>query len=183
MPLLDFAYQGLKDEPEEDRKVLDYFLSAGMEFLIAWSGSKNHSLYSLRVGLAGAVTKNATTKEKIEGHYMRITRGMHSAAGVTGQAIVAEVQKNYCKEWRDDLRAVRAVLSKKRMMLRQALPKKFTASLDGNGLFAMLPLEKSEVAALKKEHVFMPDDGRINIAGIPEGRIEEFAKKVARITD
>jgi aspartate/tyrosine/aromatic aminotransferase len=43
----------------------------------------------------------------------------------------------------------------------------------------MLPLSALQIDRLKKEqNVFMTTDGRINIAGIPLSRMEEFAEKV-----
>ncbi len=44
-----------------------------------------------------------------------------------------------------------------------------------NGMFAMLPLDKDQIAALRSEHgVYMAGSGRINVAGLTIGNIEQF---------
>lgn len=180
--LLDSAYQGFKDEPEQDIVPVQKFIDAGIATLATWSASKNHSIYGMRTGLACAFVSNAKEKETVEGNYCSITRTMHSAAPTFGQAIVALTQKNYSAQWRDDLRAARVLMQRKRSLLRENLPDSFHASLQGYGMFAMLPLTSEQVVRLKtEERVFFPLDGRINIAGIPERRIGELGEKILNV--
>ncbi len=180
--LLDFAYQGFIGEPEDDAKPIHLFIHAGIPSLISWSASKNHTIYGLRTGLACAVVKDAAMKATVEGHYSTLTRGIHSAASVFGQMIVARVQEAYRDEWLKDLREARGIIKSKRNAMIQALPPSFKNALDGEGMFAMLPLTAAQVGRLKKEQsVFMTDDGRINISGIPDARIGELGEKIARV--
>ncbi len=180
--LLDSAYQGLKDEPEKDREPIDRFLEAGIPTLITWSAAKNHSIYALRTGLACAVVPDASLVSSIDGHYSRITRQMHSSSATIGQMVVSRTQEAYRDEWLADLRKARTNVSHKRSLMTQSLPASFHAALKGFGMFAMLPLTVEQIRALKKEHnVFMTEDGRINIAGIPNARMVEFCEKVERV--
>lgn len=180
--LLDLAYQGLASIPEEDAEPLHIVRRNGVTTLVSWSASKNHSLYSERTGLAAAFVPDETTKATVEGHYSSITRGIHSASATFGQSIVAAVQKQFYKEWLQDLAEVRAILSAKRTALMQALPKRFETALRGHGMFAMLPLGAEKVARLKNEEkVFMTGDGRINIAGIPLNRMQELGERIRRV--
>jgi aromatic-amino-acid transaminase len=179
--LLDFAYQGLKNEPEEDASVIRRFVEAKVPILVSWSASKNHSIYSLRTGLACAVVPDEATRKAVEGRYSMITRRLHSAATTIGQIVVARVQQHYAQEWHQDLLDARRMLSKKRTLLREHLPKDFQTSLAGYGMFAMLPLSSKQVERLKQEKVFLTPDGRINIAGIPLARIEELCLKVMNV--
>lgn len=182
IPLLDFAYQGFKSTPEEDRKVVEIFTDKGLLTLVCWSASKNHSVYSERAGLAAAVVPDADLKKKIEGHFQILTRGLHSAAATFGQSVVARVQEAYGEAWEEDLRAARKVMEQKRSGLTHMLPENFHASLRGYGMFAMLPLGKDQVLKLRADHkVFLTDDGRINIAGIPLKRIEELCRKISQV--
>ncbi len=177
--LLDSAYQGLKDGVGEDVAILQHFIDASIPTLITWSASKNHTIYGLRTGLALAVLQDPVLKKTVEGHYSRITRQLHSASAIIGQMVVAQTQKCYKVSWEQDLADARAVLQKKRSLLRTYLPESFHASLAGFGMFAMLPLSVEQIDRLKREqNVFMTTDGRINIAGIPLSRMEEFAEKV-----
>ncbi len=179
--LLDFAYQGFKDEPETDASLIGQCIDARLTTLVTWSASKNHSIYGLRTGLAAAIVSSVEEKKNIDGNYSTITRGLHSAAPTFGQAIVAIVQNKFSKQWREDLRAARLLMQRKRELLKQNLPDSFQRSLAGYGMFAMLPLSPDQVLRLKvEEKVFLPLDGRINIAGIPEKRIGELCVKIIK---
>lgn len=180
--LLDFAYQGFKGTPEEDRSIIGRFVDAGIATLVTWSASKNHSIYGLRTGLAAAFVKDEAEKALVEGTYSNITRGLHSAAPTFGQAVVALVQEKYQQQWISDLASARATLKRKRELLLKHLPASFSSSLTGYGMFAVLPLSEAQVTELKVTHnVFLPLDGRINIAGIPEARIGELCQKIESV--
>lgn len=181
--LMDFAYQGFAREPEEDAWPIRRAIELGVTTLACWSATKNHSLYSERVGLAAAAVPDDETRKKIEGHYMIITRKIHSASATFGQSVVTQVQTTHHDAWLKDLAEARATMQKKRGLLSEALPEKFQAALAGNGMFAVLPLAKKQILRLRSEHlVFLTDDGRINIAGIPLKRIEELAEKIGSLT-
>ncbi|MFA5799687.1 MAG: aminotransferase class I/II-fold pyridoxal phosphate-dependent enzyme [Candidatus Peribacteraceae bacterium] len=180
--LLDFAYQGFKGEPEEDARAVGVFLEAGVPTLISWSAAKNHSIYSLRTGLACAVVPDESTKRTVEGTYSMITRRLHSAAATFGQRVVARVQERYPDQWRADLRLARETMQRKRQRMKEHLPESLHSALAGYGMFAMLPLSGEQIIRLKEEHnVFLTLDGRINIAGIPLKRIEELCEKIMKV--
>ena len=182
LAILDFAYQGFKDEPEKDSWPIRLFAEKKIPLLVAWSASKNHSIYGLRCGLSAAVVHDAETKKKIEVYYSRISRGMHSASPIFGQRVVATVQQKYQKEWLDDLAAARKVLVAKRQTMKEHLPKSFQSALNGYGMFATLPLSRDQVLQLKNEQkVYLAVDGRLNIAGIHMRRIEEMCEKIGGI--
>ncbi|MCK5020214.1 MAG: aminotransferase class I/II-fold pyridoxal phosphate-dependent enzyme, partial [Candidatus Peribacteraceae bacterium] len=180
--ILDFAYQGFANDPKTDAKPAKILMEAGIPTLISWSASKNHSLYRFRTGLALANIPNENMCEKIEMNYSMLSRGLWSTAPALGQQIVAETQLNYKQEWINDLKHVRKVLEQKRSILRDNLPHSFQSQLNGNGLFAVLPLDVDKIHSLRKEHkVFILDDGRINIAGVPAERLIEFCEKVSSV--
>lgn len=180
--LLDFAYQGFKGEPEDDRQPIRWCLDRQITTLVSWSASKNHSIYGLRTGLATAFVQTEKQKKATEGTYCTIIRGIHSASPTIGQAIVALTQQMHPDEWRTDLREARRIMMRKRDLLTNNLPEVFKTALRGYGMFAMLPLTPQQVQRLKTEYkVFLPLDGRLNIAGIPENRIEELAEKIQKV--
>jgi aromatic-amino-acid transaminase len=48
------------------------------------------------------------------------------------------------------------------------------------GLFALLPIDREAVAALREQHgIYMPDAGRINIAGLHSETIAPFVAALA----
>lgn len=180
--LMDFAYQGFGAEPDHDARPIRIIADAGVPVLVSWSSSKNHCIYSERCGLACALAGDALQAKVIEGHYMTLTRSIHSAAPVMGQRIVSLVQKKYKKEWLADIAAARAIMQRKREVLGGHFTGAFKNAINGTGMFALLPLKSDQVARLKTEHkVFLTGDGRINIAGIPLKRIEELARAIAAV--
>ena len=51
-----------------------------------------------------------------------------------------------------------------------------------NGLFAMLPVTKEEVATLREEHgIYMAASGRINIAGLTKANLPKFIAALAAV--
>ena len=50
LPFFDFAYQGLGDGVEKDAEAVRHFVKDGHEMLVAYSCSKNFSMYCQRVG-------------------------------------------------------------------------------------------------------------------------------------
>ncbi len=50
------------------------------------------------------------------------------------------------------------------------------------GMFAMLPLDKDQIASLRADHgVYMAGSGRINVAGLTLGNIDAFITKLAAV--
>jgi aromatic-amino-acid transaminase len=92
------------------------------------------------------------------------------------------VQSTYKDEWLKDMEGARQMLQKKREVLRSTLPADLRPALEGNGMFALLPLSAEEVETLKTEHlVFLAGSGRLNIAGIPLKRMEELGEKIRKV--
>ena len=179
--ILDLAYQGFSRGIEEDALPALLLRDTGITTLIAWSASKNHSLYSERTGFACAVVPDEKTQREVEGHYSTITRGIHSASATFGQSVVARVQTAYQAEWRADVAEAREMLKKKRGVLATTLPEDLRAAVAGNGMFAVLSLTPGEIDRLQTEElVFLTGDGRVNIAGIPLDRMEELAAKIGK---
>jgi aromatic-amino-acid transaminase len=51
-----------------------------------------------------------------------------------------------------------------------------------NGMFAMLPLDKDQIAALRSDHgIYMAGSGRINVAGLTIGNIDKFIEAVRAV--
>jgi aspartate/tyrosine/aromatic aminotransferase len=179
LALLDCAYQGLGTGIDDDAAPLRLFHTENVPFLCAWSPSKNHAIYGLRAGLACAFVKGKTVEE-ICAWYRILSREVHSAAPAMGQHVVAILQQNYAQEWRSDVNALRENLMKKREALQSSFPK-WRENLHGYGLFSILPLSRESVYSLKAQNVFLTEDGRVNIAGIPMKRMDEFITKVQSV--
>jgi len=52
-----------------------------------------------------------------------------------------------------------------------------------HGMFAMLPLSKEQIPALRDEHgIYMAGSGRINVAGLTVGSLPKFVAALAAVT-
>lgn len=178
--LLDCAYQGLGMGVGEDVESVRILRAADVPVLLAWSASKNHTVYGLRAGLACTAVNSAEERKKIEGHYQILTRELYSAAPVTGQRIVGTVQQKYRSEWESELGKLRNMLQKKRQMLMDAFPN-WKHAIAGEGLFTILPLSPEQVDQLATKHLFLTRDGRINIAGISLKKMEQVVELIKNV--
>ena len=51
-----------------------------------------------------------------------------------------------------------------------------------NGMFSTLPLSPDQVRRLREEFaVYMPNSGRINVAGLTRGNVEAFVRAVRSV--
>ena len=56
------------------------------------------------------------------------------------------------------------------------------ATLRQSGMFAMLPLSKEQIEALRKDHgIYMAGSGRINVAGLTTDNIPKFTAAIAAV--
>ncbi|MBU0766606.1 aminotransferase class I/II-fold pyridoxal phosphate-dependent enzyme [Patescibacteria group bacterium] len=175
LPLLDFAYQGLGDGVEEDVYAVRLFKDADIPCMIAWSASKNHGIYGLRTG-AALVLAPLEEHVTIQQHLEIISRSIFSVAPVTGQHIVAITQEKFYDEWMQELADVRESLERKREVLAQIVPVLSDRCANAKGIFLTLPITDEQSIELQKQNIFLAPGGRLNIAGIPEGRMGELAE-------
>jgi len=178
--LLDFAYQGLGDKPENDAKPLTIMQNAGVPTLVAWSASKNHSIYDLRMGAAAGFAPDAKTGAKMNAQLGRIVRGTYSMSSSMSQAIVTHVQKLLKDEWLENLRTMRQRLGDARLKLIRTLPEKCKEWLQGRGMFTHLPLSPEEQQALKSLDVYMVGR-RMNIGSLIDTNIDLYSEKLLRV--
>ncbi|MFC3173761.1 aromatic amino acid transaminase [Novosphingobium bradum] len=188
LPIIDLAYQGLGEGMEEDAYGLRRVLGEVPEALVAYSCDKNFGLYRDRVGavyvmMADAAQVNAALSN---GHALaRAAWSMppdHGAAAVRiilqDQALVA-LWQGELDEMRARMRQVRAKLA--------ASGKAGAVDLaplgSQNGLFSIVPLNAEQILAMREKHgVYMAGSGRINVAGLTMGNIDQFIAAVADVT-
>jgi aromatic-amino-acid transaminase len=180
LPVLDLAYQGLGSGMEEDAYGIRRVVRAVPEALIAQSCDKNFGLYRDRVGAFYAVTSDATALANAMGNGATIARASWSMPPDHGAAAVrliledAELTAMWLAElddMRDRMRWVRD-----RLAAAQQVGSVSMAPLGvQNGLFSMLPLSGEQILAIREKHgVYMAGSGRINIAGLTDGNIDQF---------
>lgn len=187
IPFFDFAYQGFGEGLEKDRKVIELFFNAGHEMLIAYSCSKNFSMYCQRAGALFVVSENAAVKLRIGSQMKRIIRSLYSNPPAHGvRAIVHLLQDPMLKEeWTKELDDMYQRIHRMRENLVQRLQKSgldFQFLRERKGMFAFLDLDKSQVQRLIDDFgVYLLENGRISLAGLTAQNLDYVVDAIASV--
>ncbi len=186
-PIIDSAYQGLGQGLEEDAAGLRTVLAKVPEAFIAYSCDKNFGQYRDRVGAFYVLAQEKTALDTAFSNANALARACWSMPPDHGGAAVRIILRDtdLTKAWLNELDDMRARMR----TVRDALADAGTAGrIDlvplgtQNGLFAMLPVSKDEVAALRDDHgIYMAGSGRINIAGLTQGNLPKFIAALASV--
>lgn len=174
IPFFDMAYQGFDKGVEEDVQAVRLFAEAGHEMLIAISFSKNFSLYAERVGALLTFASSEKAAQTCGSKIRSLVRTNISNPPKHGALIVEHVLKTpeLKKEWEGELASMRERLIEMRHAFTSALVsksgrKEFAVLNERTGLFCFSGLGEEAVERLAKEYgIYMPKDGRMNIAGL-----------------
>ncbi len=180
LPFFDFAYQGLGDGIEQDAAAIRIFFNDGHEMAIAYSCSKNFSMYCQRVGALFIVDQNSAVKARVGSQVKKMIRALYSNPPAHGARIVAEVlkQDDLRHMWQKDLEAVRHRINLMRETLFQRLASQargidFEYLRGHKGMFSFIDLNKTQVQRLIDEFaIYMTDNGRISVAGLSAKNID-----------
>ncbi|MGB3740397.1 MAG: aromatic amino acid transaminase, partial [Pontixanthobacter sp.] len=187
-PILDMAYQGLGHGLEEDAQGIRTVLAAVPEALIAYSCDKNFGMYRDRVGALYVMAPRPDALPPILSNLNALARASWSMPPDHGGAAVRLIlrDEDMTRQWQDELATMRDRMRGMRARLADA-GTAGTVDLrplaDQNGLFAMLPLDKGQIEALRDDHgIYMAGSGRINVAGLHEGNIDAFIGALESVT-
>lgn len=173
-PFFDLAYQGFGSGLEKDTAALSLFLSKGMEFAVAVSHAKNFGLYAERCGALYFVCREAQEAQNVGSQIKILIRGFYSSPPCHGARIVAAILQDseLKKHWLQELNAMRERIQEMRIALVAGLQAKtstpdFAFLRRQNGMFSYTGLSEPQVERLIVEYgIYMPKDGRINVAGL-----------------
>ncbi len=189
LPILDIAYQGLGQGMEEDVAGVRGVLAKVPEALVAYSCDKNFGLYRDRVGAFYMIAREGGDMDAISSNANALARANWSMPPDHGGAAVRLLLEDdgMTAVWQEELDEMRARMRRVRDRLAAAdneVPGLNLAALGGqNGLFAMLPLSKDQIASLREDHgIYMAGSGRINVAGLHQGNIEKFIAALGEVT-
>jgi aspartate aminotransferase/aromatic-amino-acid transaminase len=182
-PLIDLAYLGFGDGVEKDAYGVRKVASSVPETMIAFSASKNFGLYRERTGVAIAIARDAATADVVSSQMQNVIRGTISQTPDHGAEIVRVIleDKELRAEWEAELDQMRERMQRLRVKLAEAIRRKsnskdFDFIAEHSGMFSLLGLPQDVVEKLKQDDaVYMINDSRINVAGIPENRVDELA--------
>jgi aromatic-amino-acid transaminase len=189
LPLLDLAYQGLGAGMEEDAYGVRRVVDAVPEALIAYSCDKNFGLYRDRTGALYIMGADPAQLKVAVSNAHALARATWSQPPDHGAAAVRLVLADAAltETWQAELTGMRARMRQVRGALAAAdntVPGLNLAAIgQGNGLFAMLPLGKDQIEALRRDHgAYMAGSGRINIAGLTAENTPRFIAALAEVT-
>jgi aspartate aminotransferase len=191
IPFVDLAYQGFGDDLESDVTGLRELARRVPALLLAVSCSKNFGLYRERAGALAIVASNAATARAIATHQARTARRMYSMPPDHGAAIAARVMGDASLRaaWLSELGGMVARMKALRALLAESLAMRcpdrdFSWLVRHRGMFSLLGIDAEQVARLREqEHVHLPPDGRINVAGISEDNAGRIAEAILSATD
>ena len=191
VPFVDLAYQGLGDDLETDVAGLRLLAARLPTLLLAISCSKNFGLYRERTGALAVIAENAATARAISTHQARTGRRMYSMPPDHGAAVAARVlgDAELRRAWQDETAAMVARMKALRALLAGRLagrrPDRDFSWLTGQrGMFSLLGLAPAGIRALcAEEHVYVPPDGRINIAGVSNANVDRVADALVRVLE
>jgi aspartate aminotransferase len=189
MPLLDFAYQGFGRGLDEDAAGVRQFARDGHAMAVVWSASKNFGLYGERLGALFVVAESADGAARAGSQAKRLIRANYSNPPAHGARIVATAlgAADLRKSWEAELAAMRSRINGMRRELAERLKKggspiDFSFMLRQNGMFSYSGLSKEQVERLKKEHgIYMPANGRINVAGLSPKNLDYAVKAMLSV--
>jgi aspartate aminotransferase/aromatic-amino-acid transaminase len=183
-PLIDLAYLGFGDGLEADAYGVRKIASSVPESMIAFSASKNFGLYRERTGVAIAIARDSASADVVSSQMQNIIRGTISQTPDHGAEIVRVILEDpqLRAEWEAELNQMRERMQRLRVKLAEAIRRKsnskdFDFIAEHSGMFSLLGLPQAVVEKLKTDDaVYMINDSRINVAGIPEDRVDELAQ-------
>jgi aromatic-amino-acid transaminase len=188
LPLLDLAYQGLGTGMDEDAYGVRRVLVSVPEALIAYSCDKNFGLYRDRTGALYMMVAEASQLPAVVSNGHALARANWSQPpdhGAAAARIVLE-DEALTAQWLDELDTMRERMRQVRARLAAAgkVGGVDLTPLGGqNGLFSIIPFTPEQVQAMREKHgIYFAASGRINIAGLTMGNIDQFIAAVADVT-
>jgi aspartate aminotransferase len=187
-PFVDLAYLGFGDSLLEDAYGTRKIIETLPEAVVAFSGSKNFGLYRERVGAAIVLTRNGEEADRTNSQLLNVVRANYSQPPDHGAEIIRLIleDKELRSEWESELNEMRGRMIHLREALAQKIRERSNAQdfdfiAAHRGMFSLLGLPPEAVERLKSDDaIYMVGDSRINVAGIPEDRIDRLADALVR---
>lgn len=186
---IDLAYLGFGDGLEADAYGVRKLAAELDELVMAFSCSKNFAMYRDRAGAAIAIAKDKDAAAIAQSQMGNIVRAAWSQPPDHGAEVVRVIlnDKELRAEWEAELKAMRERMITLRETLAEEIRKrsnsdKFDFVAEHRGMFSLLGLTVDQVNKLKEEEaIYMIDDSRINVAGLPDEKLGELAESILAV--
>jgi len=189
IPFFDLAYQGLGDGLNEDVYSIRLFAKEGHEMLVSMTCSKNFGLYCHRTGSLFILAEEPKRKEAIAAQVNKIIRTSYSNPPFYGAYIVSLIYKNLelRKLWENELEQMRMRLKGLRlkfvrMLNEKSYDKNFDFILQQKGMFSFLGITEKQAEKLREDFgVYLPQNGRMNFAGLNELNLDYITDSMLKV--
>lgn len=189
IPFMDIAYQGFGDDLDKDTYAIRKAVDMGLSFFVSNSFSKNLSLYGERVGGLSVVCPNADEAKLVLGQLKAGVRRVYSSPPAHGGYVVANVMNDPAlfAQWTSEVAQMRDRIKAMRQKLYEALTakvphRKFDYFIKQRGMFSYTGLNPEQVQRLQDEFaVYLVGSGRMCVAGLNEGNIDQVADAFAQV--
>ncbi len=192
IPFFDLAYQGFSEGLDADVKAIRLFADLKIPSFVAVSLSKNFGLYGERVGALIATCHEKSLTEKVASHLKVAIRSLYSNPPLQGARIVATILGSPAlrEQWVTELAGMRGRIEKNRKELIHLLdrcsedPTRFHFMRSQVGMFAYPDLPSDAALQLQNRFgIFVPQDGRISLAGLNDANLLYVAKALAEVAN
>jgi aromatic-amino-acid transaminase len=188
-PFVDLAYQGFGDGIEEDAYGVRLLASRVPEMAVAASCSKNFAVYRDRVGTAFILGKGSAEADIAYSQLLSVARGMYSMPPDHAAAAIRIIleDKGLTASWKEELESMRRRMVSLRegfadALHRQSNSDRFDFIARHRGMFSRIGATPAQVERLRAEHgVYTVGDSRINVAGLPEDRLDTLAASIISV--
>ena len=192
VPFIDLVYQGLGKGIDEDVLGIRKLVKIVPEVIITISSSKTFGVYRDRCGLIAVITDSNKVKSySLQTMLSEIARELYfhppdHAAEIINILLNDKILKN---EWLTELssmqRRIVSLREKFSKILQNKLQTDYFSFLNvQNGMFSLLPISEEGIMTLRKKNgIYLMPDGRINIASLPENKIDFIASKICSLKE
>ena len=189
LPLIDTAYQGFADGLNEDAAGLLAVANSVERLALCVSCSKNFGVYSDRVGAAYILSPTQDEAIKTQSQLAIMSKTTYWVPPSNGAEIVKTILKTpeLKQIWSDELTQINVKIKGIRSKLCAAFREYssdnyFDYILSQEGMFTMLPATEEQMEILRAEYaVYGLNNGRINLASIPEQNIDYLVKSILAV--
>jgi aromatic-amino-acid transaminase len=187
LPFFDCAYQGFGEGLHQDAAAIRLFVKEGLQCVIAYSCSKNFSLYNQRVGALFVVHDDPAGKGRILSQLKKIVRVLYSNPPAHGAQVVELILTDPLlrSQWESEVGAMRTRIAQMRHLFVQKLQERghdLSLLLKQRGMFSLLDLDAVQLRELRERYaIYMPAPGRINLAGLNAANLDAVVTGVGAV--
>ncbi|NMC62712.1 MAG: aspartate/tyrosine/aromatic aminotransferase [SAR324 cluster bacterium] len=187
IPFFDFAYQGFATGLDEDARPLRLFAEEGVDYIAAYSCSKNFSMYGERLGALIVASKRSEWAKAALGCIKAVIRANYSNPPTYASRVVSRIIKepDLFKEWADELKGMRERIKNMRSLLVKGLSErgvKMPYILNQNGMFSYTGLNPEQVKTLEEQFgVYIVAGGRMCVAALNTNNLDYVCESIAKV--